>query len=84
MSTYARAPVRPYARDVEAIGKLSKAQSWVLNYIDEIQEAKLQPKGKIVVYEYKADNSRKIMVYNYFQSSTDTRNGVRTVKITKK
>ena len=33
-----------------------------MNYIDEIQEAKLQPKGKIVVYEYKADNSRKIMV----------------------
>ena len=33
-----------------------------MNYIDEIQEAKLQPKGKIVVYEYIADNSRKIMV----------------------
>ena len=33
-----------------------------MNYIEEIQEAKLQPKGKIVVYEYKADNSRKIMV----------------------
>ena len=28
----------------------------------EFQQAKLQPKGKVVVYESKADNSRKIMV----------------------
>ena len=49
----------------------------------EFQQAKLQPKGKVVVYESKADNSRKIMVL-LLASSTDTRNGVRTVKITKK
>ena len=43
-----------------------------------LQEAKLQPKVKVVVYESEADNSLS-------QSSTDARNGVlRTVKITEK
>ena len=42
-------PVRPYSRDVLAVGKLSKAQTWGLNdidarEIDEIQDSKLQPK----------------------------------------
>ena len=47
-----------------------------------LQEAKLQPKVKVVVYEREADNSRK---KSLSQSSTDTRNGVpRTVKITEK
>ena len=45
-----------------------------------LQEAKLQPKVKVVVYESEADNSGKSLS----QSSTDTRNGVRTVKITEK
>ena len=38
-----------------------------------LQEAKLQPKVKVVVYESEA-----------VQSSTDTRNGVRTVKTSEK
>ena len=47
-----------------------------------LQEAKLQPKVIVVVYESEADNSGK---KSLSQSSTDTRNGVlRTVKITEK
>ena len=46
-----------------------------------LQEAKLQPKVKVVVYESEADNSGK---KSLSQSSTDTRNGVGTVKITEK
>ena len=46
-----------------------------------LQEAKLQPKVKAVVYESEADNSGE---KSLSQSSTDTRNAVRTVKITKK
>ena len=46
-----------------------------------LQEAKLQRKVKVVVYESEADNSGK---KSLSQSSTDTRNGVRTVKITEK
>ena len=47
-----------------------------------LQEAKLQPKVKVVVYESEADNCGK---KSLSQSSTDTRNGVlRTVKITEK
>ena len=47
-----------------------------------LQETKLHPKVKVVVYESEADNSGK---KSLSQSSTDTRNGVlRTVKITEK
>ena len=47
-----------------------------------LQEAKLRPKVKVVVYESEADNFGKKSIS---QSSTDTRNGVlRTVKITEK
>ena len=47
-----------------------------------LQETKLQPKVKVVVYESEADNSVKKQIS---LSSTDTRNGVlRTVKITEK
>ena len=50
-----------------------------------LQEAKLQPKVKVVVYESEANNSgKKNQYYYYSQYSTDTRNGVRTVKTTKK
>ena len=48
-----------------------------------LQEAKLQPKVKVVVYESEADNSGK----NHSTSTrnpVDIRNGVQTVKITKK
>ena len=48
-----------------------------------LQEAKLQPKVKVVVYESEADNSGKKSLNWYWQSSTDTRNGARTVKITR-
>ena len=47
-----------------------------------LQEAKLQSKVKVVVYESEEDNSGKKILS---QSSADKRNGVlRTVKITKK
>ena len=47
-----------------------------------LQEAKLQPKVKVVIYESEADNAEK---NSLLQSSTDTRNGVlRTIKITEK
>ena len=47
-----------------------------------LQEAKLQPKVKVVVYDSEADNPEK---NSLLQSSTDTRNGVlRTIKITEK
>ena len=47
-----------------------------------LQEAKLQPRVKVVVYESEADNPEK---NSLLQSSTDTRNGVlRTIKITEK
>ena len=49
-----------------------------------LQEAKLQPKVKVVFYESEADNSGKKSLNWYSQPSTDTRNGVQTVKITKK
>ena len=48
-----------------------------------LQEAKLQPKVKVVVYESEEDNSGK----NHSTSTrnpVDIRNGVQTVKITKK
>ena len=46
-----------------------------------LQEAKLQPKVRVVVYEIEADNSGK---KSLSQSSTDTRNGVRIVKTAEK
>ena len=56
------------------------------NYIQRtqyLQEAKLQPKVKVVVYESEEDNSGK----NHSTSTRNPvaiRNGVQTVKITKK
>ena len=49
-----------------------------------LQEAKLQPKVKVVVYENEADNSGKKTLIKYSQSSADTRNSLRTVKVTKR
>ena len=43
-----------------------------------LEEAKLQPKVKVVVYESEAENSGK---KSLSQSNTATNNGVRTVKI---
>ena len=41
-----------------------------------LQEAKLQPKVKVVVYESEADNSGKKSLYRYSQSSADKKKTV--------
>ena len=76
----------------ESLQKMSDFIVWgeVVHQLDHIQqrqylqEAKLQPKVKVVVYESEADNPAKKSLNQYSQSSTDTRNGVRTGKSRRK